>query len=426
LTGIRGEDGHALVAELGDRARYLDLEVSEESHWSRVMGEVLGRHGRLDVLVNNAGWLKPGLTLENTSLVDWRRHFAVHADGTFLGCKHAILSMKDTGGGSIINVASAVALRVHSQSPAYVVSKAAVLAWTRTAALHCGERKYRIRINAVLPGPIDTGMMRSNVSNAAEFDALAAMLTKKYPMDRLGTAEDVANVVLFLALQRSGFVNGAAYTVAGGQSDEARHTWDAETATFDAEVPTMTNKILRPTLTPVRRLGRREFVTRRECVGLGALAGIGTLFGFSSATVAAAGCEVPMASDLSSLKAVRVFSGEDGHSHFEEIDLKAEVLPFRLQGDPKITPGFFKYFESKATRVTILRGPANLDLPWHNAPSSAHEFFFMLQGSNTLITRTASRVILPGMITIFEDATGTGHAGKVGPDGYTVLNVQLA
>jgi 3(or 17)beta-hydroxysteroid dehydrogenase len=218
VTGIRGDDGRALVTRLGDRTRYLELDVSEESDWSRVMAEVLGRHGRLDVLVNNAGWLKPGLTLENTSLEDWRRHFAVHADGAFLGCKHAILSMKETGGGSIVNVASAVAVRAHSQSPAYVVSKAAVLAWTRVAALHCGERKYRIRVNAVLPGPTDTDMMRSNVAGAAEFDTLAAMLVKKYPMDRIGTVEDVANVVLFLASEKSGYVNGAAYTVDGGQS----------------------------------------------------------------------------------------------------------------------------------------------------------------------------------------------------------------
>jgi NAD(P)-dependent dehydrogenase (short-subunit alcohol dehydrogenase family) len=218
LTGIRGEDGRARAAGLGERARYLELDVSQESHWSRVMAEVLGRHGRLDVLVNNAGWLKPGLTLEDTSLEDWRRHFAVNADGAFLGGKHAILAMKDTGGGVIINVASAVALRVHSQSPAYVVSKAAILAWTRAAALHCGERKYRIRVNAVLPGPIDTDMMRSNVASDAEFDALAAMLVKKYPMERLGTAADVANVVLFLASDKAGYVNGAAYAVDGGQS----------------------------------------------------------------------------------------------------------------------------------------------------------------------------------------------------------------
>jgi 3(or 17)beta-hydroxysteroid dehydrogenase len=218
LTGIRAEEGHAVAARLGARARFLELDVSQESHWSRVMAEVVARHERIDVLVNNAGWLKPGLTLENTSLEDWRRHFAVNADGAFLGCKYAILSMKATGGGAIVNVASAVAVRVHSQSPAYVVSKAAVLAWTRAAALHCGERKYRIRVNAVLPGPIDTDMMRSNVASDAEFAALSSMLVKKYPMDRIGTVEDVANVVLFLASSKSGYVNGAAYAIDGGQS----------------------------------------------------------------------------------------------------------------------------------------------------------------------------------------------------------------
>jgi hypothetical protein len=180
----------------------------------------------------------------------------------------------------------------------------------------------------------------------------------------------------------------------------------------------MSNDDLRPS--------RPQPLTRRESLALGAFAGMATLLGRSSQVAAATSCAGSMASDLSALKAIRVFTGEDGHSHFEEIDLKAEAVPFHLQGDPKITPGFFRYFGSKASSITILRGPPNLDLPWHNAPSSAHEFFFMLQGSNTLITRTASRVILPGMLTIFEDATGTGHAGRVGPEGYTVINVQLA
>ena len=170
----------------------------------------------------------------------------------------------------------------------------------------------------------------------------------------------------------------------------------------------------------------RVSLTRRDSLGLGALAGFASLLGLSSSATAATSCADSMARDLSALKAVRVFTGEDGHSHFEDIELKAEPLPFHLQGESKVTPGFFKYFDGKAANLTILRGPANLDLPWHNAPSSAHEFFFMLQGSNTLITRTASRVILPGMITFFEDATGTGHAGKVGPEGYSVINVQLA
>jgi 3(or 17)beta-hydroxysteroid dehydrogenase len=217
-TGIRSERGRELAARLGAAVTWHELDVTDEAAWIRVVAEVVARHGRLDVLVNNAGFLEAGLTVEDTSLADWRRHFAVNTDGAFLGCKHAILSMKQTGGGAIVNVCSAVAVRLHPQSPAYGVSKAALLAWTRVAALHCGQRKYGIRVNAVLPGPIDTEMMRSNVASEAEFEALRSMLIAKYPMERIGAPADVANAVLYLASEKSAYVNGVAFAVDGGQS----------------------------------------------------------------------------------------------------------------------------------------------------------------------------------------------------------------
>jgi hypothetical protein len=162
---------------------------------------------------------------------------------------------------------------------------------------------------------------------------------------------------------------------------------------------------------------------RRDTLGLGALAAFAGLVAGPGRARAESLCGSALAADFSQFKAVRVFTGEDGHSHFEEIVLAGKVLPFRLQGESKPTPGFLGYYSSKATQVSILHGPPDLDLPWHNAPSTAHEFFFMVQGSNMLI---ATRLITPGTITIFEDATGSGHAGKVGPEGYTVISVTLA
>lgn len=218
LSGVHGESGRALAAQMGDRAAYLDLDVSSEAQWQAVIATVIGTHGRLDVLVNNAGYLKPGLTIETTSLADWRQHYAVNADGPFLGCKHAILAMKDRGGGAIVNIASAVAVRFHADSPAYGASKAAAIALTRIAAIHCGQNKYGIRVNAVLPGPVDTPMMRSNVASDAEFVRLETLLTQKYPMERIGTPTDIANAVLFLASDQAAYVNGAMFSVDGGQS----------------------------------------------------------------------------------------------------------------------------------------------------------------------------------------------------------------
>jgi hypothetical protein len=167
-------------------------------------------------------------------------------------------------------------------------------------------------------------------------------------------------------------------------------------------------------------------LSRRQTFGLGALAAVAGLVSGPERARAESLCGSALAADFSQFKAVRVFTGEDGHSHFEDIVLAGKTLPFRLQGESKPTPGFLGYYSSKATQVSILHGPPDLDLPWHNAPSTAHEFFFMVQGSNLLITRTATRLITPGTITIFEDATGSGHAGKVGPEGYTVISVTLA
>lgn len=165
---------------------------------------------------------------------------------------------------------------------------------------------------------------------------------------------------------------------------------------------------------------------RRELLGQGALAALAALFAPAASARTTSACDSAMTADYAAFKAIRVFTGDDGHSHFEEFEFKGEALPFRLQGDSKVTPGFLKYYHSKATQVTILRGPPNLDLPWHNAPTAASEFFFMVQGSNTLITKAGSKTIRPGTVVIFEDAQGTGHAGKVGPNGYTVINVVLA
>jgi NAD(P)-dependent dehydrogenase (short-subunit alcohol dehydrogenase family) len=217
-TGIRDDDKERVAAGLGPRTTHLQLDVSREDHWQRVMAAVIARHGRLDLLVNNAGYLQPGLNLEDTSLPEWQRHFAVNADGVFLGCKHAILAMKGAGGGAIVNISSAIARRLQAESPAYSISKAAVLALTRVAAQHCGQRKYRIRVNAVLPGPIDTPMLRSNVATEEDFERLESMLIEKYAIERIGMPGDIVNAVMFLASERSSYISGAALTVDGGQS----------------------------------------------------------------------------------------------------------------------------------------------------------------------------------------------------------------
>jgi Enoyl-(Acyl carrier protein) reductase len=152
----------------------------------------------------------PGLDLETTTLEDWRAHHAANADGAFLGCKHGILSMRgNEGWGAIVNIATAVAVRVHAGSPACAASKASAIALTRIAALHCGEKRYRSLVNSVLPGPIDTAMIRSNVASDDEMQRLVAPLSAKYPIGRVDQPADVANAVLFLCSDRASFVTDA-------------------------------------------------------------------------------------------------------------------------------------------------------------------------------------------------------------------------
>ena len=217
LAGIRPERGREVVARIGPASEYAVLDVADEVQWQHLLAALLERRGRLDVLVNNAGNLRPGLSIEDTSLEEWRRHFAVNADGAFLGCKHGILAMKGRGG-AIVNVSSAVAVRMHPQSPAYGVSKATVLATTKVAALHCAQARLGIRVNCVLPGPVDTEMMRSNFADEAEFQKVSRMLVDKYGLPRIGVPSDVAQMVAFLASDAAAYVNGAAFAVDGGQS----------------------------------------------------------------------------------------------------------------------------------------------------------------------------------------------------------------
>lgn len=172
--------------------------------------------------------------------------------------------------------------------------------------------------------------------------------------------------------------------------------------------------------------------TRRATLGLGAMALLATLAeGVGSAQAAdgaSTGFESPITPDGHSLKIIRVFRGDDNHSHFEEITLPATALKINFHAADGSAPkeGWQNFMSRPAHSISILSGPPNVELPEHNAPTDKKEFFLMIQGSSMLITRTAQRLITPGMIVIFEDGGGTGHSGKVGPHGYAVVNVQLA
>jgi len=208
-------DGLALVGalrEAGHSANFLRLDVTREDDWQAAVALTLEAHGRLDVLVNNAGIVLSRAPIEERSAADWDRVMGVNAKGVFLGTKHAIPAMRAGGGGSIINISSLAALgQAQIQEPAYAASKGAVTVFTKvTAAQHAHEN---IRCNSLHPGPTDGGMLKKTFAPSAE--AIARRL-ERVPMGRLGRPAEIVAGVIFLASDESSFVTGAELVIDGG------------------------------------------------------------------------------------------------------------------------------------------------------------------------------------------------------------------
>lgn len=208
---VANEDGQV---QSGSAVIDRHLDVTREESWVALMDFVDAELGGIDILVNNAGIYRPNIAFEEMPLDVWKQHFAINSDGVFLGCKHAILRMKQKGGGAIVNMGSGMSITANPTGAAYCGSKAAVLMTTRTAARSAG--RYGIRINAVLPGAVPTKMLMGNMTAADnEQDFLAAMESYS-PLGRLASPEDIAQAVLFLTGPGSKAITGVFIPVDGG------------------------------------------------------------------------------------------------------------------------------------------------------------------------------------------------------------------
>jgi 2-keto-3-deoxy-L-fuconate dehydrogenase len=203
LADVRAKPVEAIAGELGQRAQAVRLDVRDEDAVGPVAREV-------DVLANVAG-IGSTTTAPETPLAVWEDVFAVNARGTFLCCKHAIPGMIGRGGGSIVNVASAGGLVGLRNRAAYCASKGAVIAMTRALAVdHVAEG---VRVNAVCPGTVDSPWVARLVEDAGEsLDALRM----RQPMGRLGTPDEIAEAVLYLASEDAAFVTGSLFVIDGG------------------------------------------------------------------------------------------------------------------------------------------------------------------------------------------------------------------
>jgi len=203
FADVRAESVSAVAGEFEDRATDLQLDVRDEDAVREVTRG-------LDVLANIAG-IGSTTTAPDTPLDVWENVFAVNARGTFLCCKHAIPGMVERGGGSIVNMASVAGLIGLRSRAAYCASKGAVIALTRALAVdHVGDG---VRVNAVCPGTVDSPWVRRLVEEVGEsIDALRA----RQPMGRLGTPDEIAEAVLYLASDDAAFVTGTAFVIDGG------------------------------------------------------------------------------------------------------------------------------------------------------------------------------------------------------------------
>lgn len=214
LCDILDEQGgqvEAEINELGGDALYVHLDVSSEADWQNAVQTAVSRYGRLDILVNNAAIVIQKAAIEERTAEEWDRIFEVNAKGVFLGTKYAIPEMRRAGGGSIVNISSVAGIgQSMHQEPAYAASKGAVRIFSKvTASQHAADG---IRCNSVHPGPIDTDMLSSSMGSAKN---LEERLTR-VPLRRMGTVDEIAKGVLYLASDDSSYVTGSELVIDGG------------------------------------------------------------------------------------------------------------------------------------------------------------------------------------------------------------------
>jgi 3alpha(or 20beta)-hydroxysteroid dehydrogenase len=204
LADVLDDDGEATAAAIGDAARYVHLDVTDEAAWEAVVGSL----DTLHVLVNNAGVLGPFTPITKTSLDELRRTLDINLVGVFLGLKHGGAAIGAAGGGAIVNISSVSGMWGVPFAGPYTASKWAVRGLTKTAALELGRKG--VRVNSVHPGGVRTPMTEA-MGDDGESGWYARL-----PVPRIGTPHDIAGAVLFLASDDAAYITGTELVVDGG------------------------------------------------------------------------------------------------------------------------------------------------------------------------------------------------------------------
>lgn len=203
------------ILRTGAEASFRRCDVSREAEVVALMAFAADTYGGLDTVFNNAGIEQPVGPSHEVSESLFDRIIGVNLKGTFFGCKHAVPHLRARGGGTVVNNSSVSAFANVGGNVAYAVSKGAVMSLTRVLALEYAREN--IRVNAVCPGVIDTGMNRRNLDIADDPEAVTARWLRATPLGRMGTPEEVAQTVLYLASSQSSFTTGVGLLIDGGR-----------------------------------------------------------------------------------------------------------------------------------------------------------------------------------------------------------------
>ena len=224
-----------LIMEVGGAAETAPQDVTDPARWDEIIAEAEAAHGPASILVNNAGVALAG-PIVDYGYADWQKQMAINLDSVFLGTRAAMRRMRETGGGSIINISSVAGLRGAAGASAYCASKGGVRLFTKAAAVECAQMNYGIRVNSVHPGIIDTPIWQKSITdmlqavddpeqvaaltshsgaNSIDVEAIAAQTS---PMGRAGTPGEVADLIVFLASDASSYISGQEMVIDGAMT----------------------------------------------------------------------------------------------------------------------------------------------------------------------------------------------------------------
>lgn len=205
ITDINETLGNQVAEAINNdsgEAIFIPLNVTDEQNWANAVKEAVDKFGRLDILINSAG-IATSKSIEDCSIEDLRRAFALNTEGPFLGIKAVAPIMKQNGGGSIVNIASMAGILGLANAAPYSISKGATRLLSRSAASYYAQQGANIRVNNLNPAYVKTPMLES-IYTAEQIEGLESM----FPLKRLADLDDVANALIYLASDESSFITG--------------------------------------------------------------------------------------------------------------------------------------------------------------------------------------------------------------------------